>query len=340
VRLIAEDRERADRGARAEARGRALALIPLAIAALGFAIASAVAFESDLSEGNEAAGLGIALIAGWLAVFGAISVLYAYERRRPEGEAQDSEGPVAFRADPEPRGVWESGSESFSVTAEAGRPTSAPETRLASPGAGARSPEAASDVPPPPRATRPTPPAGTRTPHASDARSCLERCAELRRAGRFDEAVRLARAALADPSDHGPLLIELSRAEFGLGRVEAAIEAARDAHFASRSRASASYLIRLLIATRRLAPGDGASLRRAAVRHPGQPLLRLAAGVFESMYGEPCAAEEQLRAALRLGPDAAMRRAIERELAHLQEVMARAGAAGRPDRGGSGHDRL
>jgi hypothetical protein len=66
-------------------------------------------------------------------------------------------------------------------------------------------------------------------------------------------------------------------------------------------------------------------LRRAAARHPEQPLLRHAAGVFESMYGDPAAAERELREALRLEADAELRAAIERDLARVRTAPTSAG---------------
>jgi hypothetical protein len=126
-----------------------------------------------------------------------------------------------------------------------------------------------------------------------------------------------------------PLLIELSRAELGLGRVNAAIDTARDAHFACPSRESLSHLIGLLTETRRFTRADGPTLRRAAGRHPEQPLLRHAVGVFESMYGEPAVAEQELHAALRLAADAGLRAAIARDLARVREARARADGAPR-----------
>jgi uncharacterized protein HemY len=151
----------------------------------------------------------------------------------------------------------------------------------------------------------------------------VQRCATLRAQGRFAEAARLARDGLAVAGDPGLLLVELSRAEFGLGRVNAAIDTARDAYFASPSRESVVHLIRLLTETRRFARDDGPSLRRAVSRHPRQPLLLQAAGVFESMHGKACEAERLLRAALTLAPDEEARRAIARELSRVGQSRAR-----------------
>jgi hypothetical protein len=166
------------------------------------------------------------------------------------------------------------------------------------------------------------PSAGASTaPTASVERpDCAQRCATLRLQGRFEEAARVARDGLAVAGAPGLLLVELSRAEFGLGRVNAAIDTARDAHFASPSRESVVHLIRLLTETRRFTREDGPALRRAVSRHPRQPLLLYAAGVFESMHGKPCDAEKWLRAALPLAPDEEARRAIAGELSRIASV--------------------
>jgi hypothetical protein len=198
---------------------------------------------------------------------------------------------------PSRRGVTEADEESFSVV------------------------DAAAPPPPPAEASAPAPAQPAQAPPPAQAPNepgRPERCAALRAAERFEEAARVAREGLAGDDDPGPLLIELSRAELGLGRVNAAIDTARDAHFVCRSRESLSHLIRLLIETRRLGRNDGAMLRRAAARHPEQPLLRHAAGVFESMYGDPAAAERELREALRLEAEAEARAAIERDLARVR----------------------
>jgi tetratricopeptide (TPR) repeat protein len=160
-------------------------------------------------------------------------------------------------------------------------------------------------------------------PASVDRPDCVQRCVTLRAQGRFAEAARLAREGLAVAGDPGLLLVELSRAEFGLGRVNAAIDTARDAYFASPSRESVVHLIRLLTETRRFARDDGPSLRRAVSRHPRQPLLLQAAGVFESMHGKACEAERLLRAALTLAPDEEARRAIARELSRVGQSRAR-----------------
>jgi hypothetical protein len=202
--------------------------------------------------------------------------------------------------------VTESGEESFSV-ADCGQRERAP-----APAAEAIAPA-------------PSTPAQAPAPAAPPEPSRLQCCAALRAEDRFEEAARVARAGLAGDDDPGPLLIELSRAELGLGRVNAAIDTARDAHFVCRSRESLTHLIRLLIETRRLGREDGVMLRRAAARHPEQPLLRHAAGVFESMYGDPAAAERELREALRLEADAELRAAIERDLARVRTAPTSAG---------------
>ncbi|MGH7288409.1 MAG: hypothetical protein ACREI8_10375, partial [Myxococcota bacterium] len=159
-------------------------------------------------------------------------------------------------------------------------------------------------------------------PEAAVSPDPVKQCAALCAEGRFDEAARLARHRLAGHADPGPLLVELSRAQFGLGLVDAAIDTAQDAHFASRSRESVAHLLRLLSVTRRFAAADGDSLRRAASRHPRQPLALHAAGVFESMYGDLCSAAKLLRTALELEPGEDVRRAIQSELSCVEERLA------------------
>jgi len=221
-------------------------------------------------------------------------------------------------------GARESGEESFSVAgpdvaAPCAEPSqaqpSAPPPAAAEPrpAPAAAGPPAQSAAPPPPAAQEKPPPPGP-----------LDRCAALRAAGRFDEAAHAARGGLARAeADPGPLLIELSHAELGLGRVNAAVDTARDAHFVSRSRESVRHLIWVLTETRRFVKEDGDALRRAVRRHPGQPLLRRAAGVYESVHGEPAAAVRELRAALRLEVDPGRRRAIERDLARVRRAQPR-----------------
>jgi hypothetical protein len=144
------------------------------------------------------------------------------------------------------------------------------------------------------------------------------RCAALREAGRHEEAVRLARDGLARYADHpGVLLLELSRATFALGRHEEAIDSARDALFVWRCRESVEHLIWMLTALHRFEPEDGGSLKRAALRHPHQPLLRHAAGVYEMSHGSRDTAEAELRAAVALDPDPDQAAAIERDLIRL-----------------------
>jgi hypothetical protein len=220
--------------------------------------------------------------------------------------------PESLLRRPAGRGVTECDEECFSV-ADAAEPSQAPRAEPAPPAAS------------PPAAVAPAPAAAAPEPSAASEPTRLERCLALRAEERFEEAARVAREGLAGEDHPGPLLIELSRAEFGLGRVNAAIDTARDAHFACRSRESISHLIRLLIETRRFGGEDGPMLRRAAARHPEQPLLRHAAGVFESMYGDPRRAEQELREALRLATDAELRAAIERDLARLRAAAERSG---------------
>ncbi len=144
------------------------------------------------------------------------------------------------------------------------------------------------------------------------------RCAELREAGRFADAVRLARDGLARYADApGALLLELSRATFALGEHEEAVDSARDALFVWRSRETVEHLIWILTALHRFEPEDGDGLRRAASRHPSQALLRHAVAVYELSYGSRDVAEAELRAALALDPDPERRAAIERDLTRL-----------------------
>jgi hypothetical protein len=300
------------------------------------------------TSGSEEAGLhSEAWIAGWVFVFLALSALYSFERRYRAKLGATPPGRVASNAAAEAGVAARQAQASADPTAPPQRPLGlllkkkpaartekrpllpkAPPPRLnpleealprpAGRGvkeAGEESFSVAEAEPPAPAAPfvpSPEPPAAVTEP------SRLERCEKLRAEGRFEEAVRVAREGLAGEDEPGPLLIELSRAELGLGRVEEAIDTARDAHFASRSRESVSHLIRLLVETRRFSRQDGPTLRRAAARHPGQPLLRHAVGVFESMYGEAQAAQQELREALRLEADAERRAAIERDLAQVQ----------------------
>jgi hypothetical protein len=340
---------------------RTALVVRLAVIGLLLASGSAsLASEPVPTAVRQTAGLGSeALIAGWVMVFLAVTALYSFERRqrarigptawdaltgreaagraRPGREGEPSAeprrsidrllkkkpgsepvgprlpvGPTPGLTPPSPRslepsrrGAKESGEESFRVV-DAVEPASSP-----APGPVVQ--------PSPPSAGRAAPPPG-----------CVERCAALRAAGRFDEAAHVARGGLARrEADPGLLLIELSRTELALGRVNAAVDTARDAHFTSRSRASVRHLIWILSETRRFAKEDGDTLRRAAVRHPEQALLRHAAGVFESLHGEPSAAVRELRAALRLETEAERRRAIERDLARVRGKRARGGRAQR-----------
>jgi hypothetical protein len=125
--------------------------------------------------------------------------------------------------------------------------------------------------------------------------------------------------------DEGRRLLALSRSELERGQVDAATEAALDAHWLCRSRESLAHLLGLLTATRRFAPEDGERLRRAASRHPREPVLLHAAGVFEAMHGDPRAAAEWLRSALRLDLDEETQRPIAEELARVEELVSRAG---------------
>jgi hypothetical protein len=320
--------------------------------------ATSLASEPGVAAGAGQGGLGSELwIVGWAAVFLALSALYTFERRdraKPglaaHGDAARSGAPAARFVPYSPERAAEAQRRPIELllkkkpAATAGerpRPPVIPAPKLNLPEestllrrpSGRAVTEAdeesfsvvdAAAPAPAAEASAPAPPQPAQAPAAPEP-SRPERCAALRAEGRFAEAARVAREGLAGDDDPGPLLIELSHAELGLGRVDAAIDTARDAHFVCRSRESLSHLIRLLIETRRLGREDGAMLRRAAARHPEQPLLRHAAGVFESMYGDPAAAERELREALRLEGDAELRAAIERDLARLRTTAASAG---------------
>jgi len=324
----------------------ALGLVgPLWVALVLGSAAAASAQESEGSWQREAmTSLGSdGLIAAWAAACAALYLLYAYERARgpgrnfalrqavprkqPEHDAAIARRLIALRGEAKPAPA--SSRPSFAGPSKA----AAGGERPARPAAGKRraGQAKAREKKTPARekiglgATQ----SGEETfsvaqaPASVDRPDCAQRCATFRAQGRFAEAARLAREGLAVAGDPGLLLVELSRAEFGLGRVNAAIDTARDAHFASPSRESVVHLIRLLTETRRFTRDDGPSLRRAVSRHPRQPLLLQAAGVFESMYGKPCDAERWLRAALTLAPDEAARRAITRELSRVEESRAR-----------------
>jgi hypothetical protein len=365
-------RDEAKSVARGAPHDRVRALVRILVVALLLASGTtSLASEPGSAAGRERPGLGSeAWIAGWVAVFLALSVLYSFERRHRAKVGFAAAGAARWSraAEAEPAAARETGSGAApapeaqrrpielllkkkpAATAERPRPSviptpklNLPETLLRRPiGRGvtesdeesfsvvggvepgpAAPPPTAAAPPPGAEASAPAPHRPAQAPTPTPDPSRLERCASLRAEGRFEEAARVAREGLAaDGGDTAPLLIELSRAELGLGHVEAAIDTARDAHFVSRSRESIANLIRLLVETRRFTRADGPTLRRAAARHPEQPLLRHAAGVFESMYGEPGAAERELRAALGLETDAERRAAIERDLAQLQGRLA------------------
>lgn len=317
----------------------AAGLATLGLAALLLASGS-TSLASEPAPGADSGGGGLgseAWIAGWIVVLLALSALYAFERRQraklaltragagswsPSADLGPPAPPViasverAVAAPPRPIEVLLKRKPGPDA-GERPRPASLPTPRLILPedstllrrpaGRVAQEPDAESAAP------EETPP------------SRLERCVALRAEGRFEEAARNAREGLAGDDEPGPLLIELSRAELGRGRVAEAIDTARDAHFTCRDRESLLHLIRLLVDTRRFGPEEGATLRRAALRHPEQPLLRHAAGVFEWMLGEPARAEAELRAALALETDAERRAAIERDLASVEAAPAGGG---------------
>lgn len=273
---------------RAHVHGKAAAVV---LVGLGLAVAAVAA---SAEPGLEPSGLGSrALFVAWVAVFAALYALSAHERAGRSGITPRARAPVPVRQAPR--------------TLFAVKPARA-------------APEPASPAPRRPRAQKAAP--------ALQPADAVARCAELRAAGRCSDAARLAREGLASARQTGALLLELSRAEWGLGHAEAAIDVARDAHFASRSRASAEHLIRLLALAGRFERGDGPSLRRAARRHPREVVLLAAAGVYEARFGKRCDAEALLRAALTLGPDGELDAAIRRALAGVAECA----GSGAPER--------
>ncbi len=149
-------------------------------------------------------------------------------------------------------------------------------------------------------------------------------CEALLEKRRFESVAALAREGLEEHPDDGALLLSLSRALVGLGRADAALQTAREAHRTSRSRDSLLHLIRLLTAARRFDPEDGGRLRRAVGRHPGEPLLLHAAGVFEALHGDPWAARGLLLEALRHEKREEIRQEVSRELALLETLRQQA----------------
>jgi len=317
-------------------------------------------------------GIGFdGLIAGWLAVFAAITLLFSHERRhrlrrsleahravvqrRAATDAARLRGAIGWHSPvgspglrfalkrapstqrsapaapepkrrarkPTPQGTAQASSRSKPAAVEQERPGGKGIFGATLPDlAGAGAPVQAPDPMPEVRADVAEPILHPPEPEAAAPPDPVKQCAALCAEGRFDEAARLARDRLAGHADPGPLLVELSRAQFGLGLVDAAIDTAQDAHFASRSRESVAHLLRLLSVTRRFAAADGDALRRAASRHPRQPLALHAAGVFESMYGDPRSAAKLLRNALELEPGEDVRRAIQSELSRVEERLA------------------
>ncbi len=287
-------------------------------------------------------GIGFdGLIASWLAVFAAITLLFTYERRqrlrrsleahqavlqrRAAADAARLRGAIGWRSSVESPGPRFA--RKRAPTAQQPAPA-APEPKRRARKPTPQSPKQAAKRNEPAAVEQEPPLLQPPEPEAAPSPDCVQRCAALRAEGRFDEAARLARDSLAGCADPTPLLVELSRAELGLGLVDAAIDTAQDAHFAGRSRESVAHLTRLLSVTRRFAAADGDALRRAASRHPRQPLLLHAAGVFESMYGDPRSAAKLLHAALELEPDEDARRAIQSELSRVEERLARSGPQG------------
>jgi len=302
-------REREKAAARGKSFERVLSLACLAAGALLIATAAASLVAPFRENAFPAAARlgGEALTAAAAVFLLTLYALHAFRSARPSlvargaGAAALARSAAASRAPsqarPSRRGAArETGNELFSVT-------DGERLGLGSP---ARAPGHETE-----------PDADTALESATPGR-WLERAASLRVRGRFEDAASVARAGLAADAEPGPLLLELSRAELALGRVNAAIDVARDAHFAARSRESLVHLIRLLIQTRRFTAEDGAGLSRAVRRRPNEPLLRYAAGIFESLHGDPRRAEKELHAALRLETDAGLRREIERDLSRVE----------------------
>jgi tetratricopeptide (TPR) repeat protein len=307
---LRKKRESAKAAARSKSFERVLSLACLAAGALLIATAAA-SLVAPLRENAvpAAARLGGEALTAAAAVFLlTLYALHAFRSARPSlvaqgaGAAALARSGAASRAPsqarrPSPRGAArETGNELFSVADGERLPLGSP---ARAPG---REAEPAADLDLEP---------------ATPGR-WLERAMSLRARGRFEEAASVARAGLAADAEPGPLLLELSRAELALGRANAAIDVARDAHFAARSRESLVHLIRLLIQTRRFTAEDGAGLGRALRRRPNEPLLHYAAGIYESLHGDPRRAEKELQAALRLETDAGLRREIERDLARVE----------------------
>jgi len=113
-------------------------------------------------------------------------------------------------------------------------------------------------------------------------------------------------------------LLQFSRAEAARGRLEEALDLARQAHRIDRGRASLAHLQQLLIQARRFEPDDGAWLRQAAAGEPEDSASLHAAGLFEALHGDAWAARGLLGAALEQARrQSAPRKEIVRDLARL-----------------------
>lgn len=152
-----------------------------------------------------------------------------------------------------------------------------------------------------------------------DLESRLDVCAAHAELQNFEEVVRHARRGLEFPPKDGRLLVRLSEAAFELGAPEEALDLAVEALRAHAKPESFFHLTRTLAMTRRLAANDAERLRLALERYPGEPALLHAAGVFEAMYGSREVALRILRSASERESTSRHRRAIDREIAALED---------------------
>jgi thioredoxin-like negative regulator of GroEL len=130
-------------------------------------------------------------------------------------------------------------------------------------------------------------------------------------------------------------LLHLSHREAALGHIDEALDSAREAHRALRSRASLTHLIRLLTVARRFEPQDRERLRRAVRKQPNAPVLLHAAGVSESLHGDPWAARGLLLEALRHERREELRAEILGVLTSLEAPQHRTFAPANPNPPGS-----
>jgi hypothetical protein len=147
-------------------------------------------------------------------------------------------------------------------------------------------------------------------------------------------------AASQGDNEAASLLLHLSHREPALGHIDEALDSAREAHRTLRSRASLTHLIRLLTLARRFEPEDRERLRRAVRKQPNAPVLLHAAGVSESLHGDPWAARGLLLEALRLERREEIRAEILGVLTSLEAPQRSTLAPASPDRPGSDPDEL